>query len=764
MQKQEFCTKPQIEGITDDFLSHPDGQIFDKAVKAGDLRTANYVLQTRLSTDARIPLVKEYISNTELGKGLIQLFEPDSEESAPILQYPVELVLEALSHISYAKKGKLHRDVLGGILYAQLQSKVENTAQYVAEFLSALGQTGFVEYKNGIFRPYKDFVLPGELRWHLEMLISNPPNLIPYEEITLHITEDGDVKFKGGIHPFSKKAVVHKDIALDFLNMTNNCPVQLNQEIYWNFAFKHMDDIEREPGDTDMDMKQKEENNIKKFLQQAVFMEICLRYGISTVYIGKKMDERHRNYSKGWGINIQGTDRDKCFLTFKPVPIEAEDIEEFKVSLAATYAGEYQGFGLDKCPRALAKQWVDTYIVPHILQSKDKFIACVQKYLDEADAPGSMYKHLVNLWEIYRDLLAGVQPKVWCDAPVDASASGYQWLSSTIGGRDIARMCNVLPSFDEEGNVLDVVCNLYRELTADTGLDPNDYPYKVLKQGIWVPKGYLSQSCTREVFGDDQNAIDKVEEVCNKHPVFRYLGKIPGLWNPNNRYYYWDTPDGARVLHGIKETFTVTVDFPLRDKYGEEEVPTALNITYTDWGYKNGSVENGANYAHSCDAYAMKEIARALLFGTKRKQKVKDLIDNRNLHAIKSFKDLKDREIMERILYCAKHTGVYSLRILTELTENNVDMVPEDVLQMLYARLPEKFTDSIFMIHDSFGVYPQFRKEVLRQYQFILHDFWLGRYFESFQEDLMEIRSGTFTRIIDYEAAELSLKAPNPVR
>lgn len=156
MQKQEFCTKPQIEGITDDFLSHPDGQIFDKAVKAGDLRTANYVLQTRLSTDARIPLVKEYISNTELGKGLIQLFEPDSEESAPILQYPVELVLEALSHISYAKKGKLHRDVLGGILYAQLQSKVENTAQYVAEFLSALGQTGFVEYKNGIFRPYKD--------------------------------------------------------------------------------------------------------------------------------------------------------------------------------------------------------------------------------------------------------------------------------------------------------------------------------------------------------------------------------------------------------------------------------------------------------------------------------------------------------------------------------------------------------------------------------------------------------------------------------
>lgn len=420
-------------------------------------------------------------------------------------------------------------------------------------------------------------------------------------------------------------------------------------------------------------------------------------------------DYRVRMYQRGHWIKIQGTDHDKsCIDFYKKIVCTIAGINALKCDIA-------NNFGMSKNTTAEKLRWVNAHFneLKHLKdQAKDP---------NEYMASVNVLQDAINLLPIARIV------------KVDASSSFLQQMGIATGDIKACEMCNVL-NWTEDGRVIcnnsymDVVYGC-ENLAAFIRKDPEmfkrweeiilDYEsmhpkYKQQKKAFmgWA---YSSKKLPEIAYGHKGVAI--FYEVCRRMVpiVYNAVSLFQKIWDKNWEVIGWDMPDGAEVR--FKPKVTVNATYSVLGYTGE--------VSKTMYGKsdKPGRML-GANFAHSCDAYVLREVVRYCRFNPKKIRWIKSWINNPIIECA-SYHTASSKNL-KRLVDLYKETGILSARIFHYLTPGNIGMLKNDIhfVKEMLSYFPDEQID-IVTIHDSFGVHPNYVATIKKLYRYQL--VWMAR-------------------------------------
>lgn len=282
---------------------------------------------------------------------------------------------------------------------------------------------------------------------------------------------------------------------------------------------------------------------------------------------------------------------------------------------------------------------------------------------------------------------------------LDATASGTQWLALLSGCKKTAALCNVI----DVGRRVDAYTDIYRAMDVGNDISRND-----VKKAI-MTHFYNSRATPKRIF-PNQALLDHFYATINAvAPGANSLNNIiQQLQDPTATKYEWTLPDGFEVV--TKVMGLTTVEARVFDDYFE--------VTYKENKPTDFDLSLSANYIHSIDAYAMREVIRRCNYDPETVSKVQKLLFL-GAEAPEEYEDTHNLEMVAKLwnLYC--DTNILSVRILDYLDEETITLV--DPLHVLYllSMLPEKPFE-VLGVHDCFRVLPSYGNDLRKQYNIIM--------------------------------------------
>lgn len=613
-----------------------------------------------------------------------------------------KIVFEVFAELS------IHRRMTATDMLNSFKSRFESEEDCI-KFFDTLIEKKMLTYKNGMFIVNKNATLSDEQIDILDFCISNPVMLVKPKKIRKNHFgnyRNGYLTLGRGI--FSKKATPHTEVPTDFLDKQNSMPYWINYSVWDHYIKYHPEIPEREADEDDNKYTKKVEDALIHHTKKWMYIELLRRIGVEKVYIPNMYCYRGRNHPIAYLINPQGQDTDKGLLAFEPQPITEKGMKWLAISIANCFNAKIDGVDADKCTFDKRESWFYEVIQPKMWLLEEEFIEWLNKEAEKADSPACFWSQVHNMWWIQKNMREGKEALVWAITHFDATCSGYQIQAIFAKDWRIAELCNLIDPKSRK----DLYTTLYNELIA-AGL-PNTFTRLQIKKQCFIPAIYNGFSTIVKLF-QEQEYLELFNDMMNKYSMWKMNRKFPGKWRKDiDEYSFW-YPDAFKVYHKIFISEKRSIEFQGIEVYLNYKVQTSLE----------GSCQLGPNITHGWDGYIARELSRAMTFGTKNKEKLLELHQNKSYWAINnqfvwSQENLESRETMKKILALGDRFKMYSLRILTEANALNIDLIPDEVFEELFNSLPNDFS-WVSEIHDSFGVCPNQAEELMEQYRLNLY-------------------------------------------
>lgn len=682
-------------------------------------------LEKYLSKENQFNLAKEWIKDL-LGGDYIKACEEEGLDS--------DLVLRTNTFV-YLQNGRASYSMLFGFLKNSFE-----TCEEISEFLHKMEEVGCLQGNQNNFSRWNGYYNPeyisltDEQNSILAGMISNLPMVCNPRKMRI---KEG--KFIGGEYtrsysPWSKKADPHTNVALDFLNKQNSIPYRINYAV-WDEFCANPSFPEQKEGESHGDYLERLHNFRNSFEQKAFVIELFRKLNIPEIYFLTFFDARFRNYPEAYTLNPQGSDLEKALLLLPEEALNEEGVKWLEISIANCFNVKVEDKDLDKHLFEVRSQYFKEHLLPIIkdnLKSEAEFMKALRPLMEQADSKYCFMSQMLGYYRAMQQEAQGETPTCGCITHWDATASGLQICSIWGDDLEIMKMTNLIDPNER--------FDLYTRLTQllhEVGI-PLSYGRTWLKKHIYIPKNYGSVNCIKENFPEEEEQ-EKVLSVFNQFSAYCYAEFMNRFWDPKWLSYSWKTPDGCYVYRKVYQ------------EYGDPSQPQTKEFMAEHDGDqfymycrvnepKPYSCELAPNVVHSCDGYIARELARRMWYGTNVLNRVVNMLNHKEKWTYQE-NEAGDRDRLNTLLQDGKDMGMYSLRILKEITYNNIDLLPKELLEKWLIELP-KCSTHVSEIHDSFGVHPNYAQDLMDQYRNVLMDVARGRFLESVLDSLQDLPQG----------------------
>jgi hypothetical protein len=276
---------------------------------------------------------------------------------------------------------------------------------------------------------------------------------------------------------------------------------------------------------------------------------------------------------------------------------------------------------------------------------------------------------------------------------LDACSSGLQILSLLVSCPKSFSLCggNSAQCVDSYVSIYDSM-NLHGSLTR-----------KEVKAAIMTSL-YGSVAMPEQTFGNNVDLFYETMETMAPGAWDLNLG-LQELWDKvKGSVYSWVMPDN---FHACIETKTkITKEFHFNG--ASYDLPQKID------GRPDFHKGLGPNLIHSVDGLVVREMYRRCMFKADTIMRVIDAITG------EAYGNVFNEEV-STLWNHYLNTGFLSVRILDELTEDNIGLVDPVVIAKLIQTLPEKAFD-VVSVHDCFRCHPNYGDDLRRQYNNIMAD------------------------------------------
>lgn len=593
----------------------------------------------------------------------------------------------------------------------------------------------------------------------LDMFQSNIPMVCKPRKVRLNdkFQKNGYLKIIKSI--WSKEADPHNEyVPSDFLDMQNAVKYRINYHV-WKAVYQNMPEltkpkrgISKKTGELMTDDEYQKSIDMAELhhWRKDFILTLFEELGIEYIYILNMFDYRLRNYPIAYLFNPQGTDADKCLFGLAPQEITEAGIKWLAISIANCFNCEYQGLDLDKHTFEVRYQWYLETMIPlleeeslDVFKAKLKIMTLSTEL--KVESKGCFYAQMHNMWHIIHR-----NAQVWVITHFDATCSGYQIQAILAGDVEMARLVNLIDPDSRYDMYTVVYLEVLPKLKA-AGLDIDLSRYE-FKKFCMIPAVYNSVRSIKEMFAralglpvpkdnfevlaaslKDERVIagfNIVNEAMHKYKMWELNRSFPDYWNPLTTSYHFFAPDGAKIykINKVVEPYSATI------------TGTPVTLKFIEEGTIEYSLELGPNLTHANDGFIARDLARRLKL-SKKKKFIKLLMKKKSIWTY--TEDAKgSRALMTHLMQIGKDMEYYSARILTELNQHNVDLVPEEIIVGLLKEIPDIYCD-VSEIHDSFGVCPNYVEDLMQQYKYSLARLCDSRYLAHVIECLQDTPHGT---------------------
>lgn len=352
--------------------------------------------------------------------------------------------------------------------------------------------------------------------------------------------------------------------------------------------------------------------------------------------------------------------------------------EYLKIDVAGNFDGK-----LDKLDWADRIEWTD---------QND---AQLEALTDQAESPAQFFAGVQALRAAQQGKPSGYA------ISLDATASGMQILAALTGCQKTGKLTNIVNT----GHRVDPYTALYGSMAAQIGakatISRDDTKSAIMKAF------YTSKREPKRVFGEGELLDIFFRTLATETPGAWALNEhMEAIWDPEAREYVWQMPDGFTVRQEVEAERRETVSF-LNQPY---EVKYRINAPTP----KGRSL--GANLAHSCDGFLVREITRRAMFKPEQVRKVLD-----DLKGIGTSTDRPQDEKLIDIWTRYQASGFLSLRCIDFIDRQNAGLVDGTKVMEVIKTLPNK-PFKLATNHDCFRVLPNYGNQIRTLYNQVMSE------------------------------------------
>ena len=728
----------KTEEQAENFIRNDKEQLIE-AVQVGNLELVQEWFEEHFCKRSLNTQVKSWLfDHSRVYKNMVvrEVFDAEFNEG-PFEEAELNLVMDIIT------ASAIHRRINADTMANLFIRKVDCDWVYLDGLLHRMVEAGFIqwneEFRVFIVQPF--FTLSREIESELDCLQSNIPMVCKPKKV--YKPKDESKMVRNGYltefrSVFTKKLddeERHQDIAYDFLNGQNQNVYRINYTYYDNYG-KWNVEFPDQGNHSDADYLKICKQTYRHHLKVHFLISLYRILGIKDLYFLNVFCYRHRNYPVAYTMNLQGADEDKANWCFPPKPLTEVGLINFKLAIANDFNCKVGGLDLDKHTFDVRLKYVEEHFVPLLKLSWDEYVEVVKELAEEADSKHCFVAKMLDFWQQAEAVRSGKPAMTGIPCPFDATCSGYQWSAVIARDKDLAELTNVImPNGDIRNDMYTILADRCMAKGLNSSHDRN-----FLKKKVWIPRIYGSVNCIRENFNEEEGEI--IEEVISELKGVTKVHSLMEDWDPVSKDYSFWLPDGVRVYKKVYEDKSWRV--PFMDGFAIIHGKVNVPIAY--------SCELAPNVIHAIDGFVAREIGRALHWNKGWKEYIYNLFNDPA-----KWKCCEDehgsRELMGKLLHFGEVFNFYSLRILHEINEYNIDMIPDHVFKYLYESLPEE-PCQVMEIHDSFATHPNYSMNLMFQYRRLMRDGWKSRLFAGIRDYLVHNPEG-FTKVSEADPEDL---------
>lgn len=637
--------------------------------------------------------------------------------------------------------------------FDQYDYAMQNVAYIMGcNLINFLASNGWYHHKKtqnhpeGLAVNFSKFIIPNNLRRefmfaknHLPLVVE-PLNLVFNRKKWAYQDALGE-----GV--FTKLAFQHEEIDPKFFNRLNRQKYQFN-ETALQFIVENIECFlpQRFEDEDDTNYEAKVKQFLNKWEQIHLLASLYSYLGIKDFYILHQGDERHRMYPKSSLVNPEGTDLDKAIICFEGEVLNARGFINAAVAILGVLNLKVKGVSMDKMlPEARWELFKKEYL-PMFSLPRDKFIANIKKLaIEQADSPVCFYAMAMEYYECLRAKEAGL-PSIWrIITHWDATASGLQILSANTKDTVIAQLTNLLG-----GEVTDIY-GFVRNGCEGEGKIPSDL---YTRDNSWKPavmtpvygKGKLE-----DFFNGNEEHAKIVKDFLQQFRPYQLTKELARMWDSGWTEYSWYLPDGVKVWSKVTDMVKVFGGRTRKGQraarwverteerllsinvYGQDEpVEIIVNIGFLKNTPQDYSCELPPNIVHSEDAYVLREMVRRMNYNPATYAWVTKLYLDKSRW---TQEETPNRCMVRKMLQHGTQAEIFSSALIDYIDESSIDLISDVLMKELLDRVYGK-PCQVSIIHDSFGVHPNYADRLRETYQSLMIDLINGRLLEKIQEDI----------------------------
>lgn len=639
--------------------------------------------------------------------------------------------------------------------YDSYDYAMQNVAYVMGrELINFLSTNGWYQHKvtqnhpEGLAVNFSKFIIPNNLRREFSFAKNHLPMVVEPRKLVFN-KKKWTYQDALGEGVFTRLAFNHEEIDPQFFNLLNRQKYQFN-ETALQFIVDNIESFlpDRNEGESDSLYEMKVKQFLHKWEQVHLLYSMYNYLGIKDFYILHQADERHRMYPKSSLLNPQGTDLDKAVICFEGEPLTDRGFINAAVAVLGVLNLKVNGVSMDKMlPEARWELFKKEYLPMFYLPWEEFNLKVQDLAINDADSPACFYAMAVEYYHCLRAKEKGL-PAIWrCITHSDATASGLQILSANTKDAVIAQLTNLLG-----GEVTDIYGFVRNgcEGTGEGKIPPGLYT----RDGSWKPavmtpvygKGHLE-----DFFNGNEEHANIVKDFLQQFRPYQLTKELARMWDSGWTEYSWYLPDGVKVWSKVTDmvkTFGGKTRKGQRSTrwverteerlltisvFGQDDpVEIVVNIGFLQNIPQEYSCELPPNIVHSEDAFILREMLRRMNYNPATYAWVTKLYLDKSRW---TQEETPNRHMVRKMLKHGTQAEVYSSAIIDYIDESSIDLISDALMKELLDRVYGK-PCQVAIIHDSFGVHPNYTDRLRETYQSLMIDLFNGRLLEKIQEDI----------------------------
>lgn len=361
--------------------------------------------------------------------------------------------------------------------------------------------------------------------------------------------------------------------------------------------------------------------------------------------------------------------------------------KKFKIAIAQSYIGNTEiNSSLDLL------NFYDQNIKSYLALNINDFYQYLEREAPNAKIPCSFFAQMQNMKEI----IDNKNHELWAGMLFDIKGIGLTIFSVFSKDFSIVQDLDLGLGYNSHFNFFDKIKKEliknnvnFVEFVEDLTLNHLYRRYSLsdlikfyngkLKRTSEKYKTYIDTE-DEELSREELENIRYFRRILEKWNAFRIINVFDNIFRSKDQSITWELPDGFLIKLNSSERISENIEF-----FTEEIDLPEINITLTN--HLNDRNHFSQVLMESLEGFVIRELLRRTSIDVDKYHKINSIISNRANFSCATDESYK---IMSDLLSLAEKTNFYSWRIFWEITESNVNLVPEDILRKFLASFPRK--------------------------------------------------------------------------